>query len=59
MTIKDLRIMTALSQEKFGKWLGIPLRTIQNWEGNERQPPQYVVDLIEYKVMHEYGKKDE
>ena len=58
MTIKELRKMTGLTQEKFGEYFGIPRRTIQNWEtdgesDNGRTCPAYLLDLMEYKLRKE------
>lgn len=53
-TIKDIRHMTGLPQAEFGKRLGgIPLRTIQNWESGIRTPPEWVVELIAFRVEHD------
>lgn len=59
MTIKEIRKITKLSQTAFGNLFGIPLRTIQNWESGSNVPPKYVVDLIEEKILREYGSNDE
>lgn len=57
-TIKELREMTGLTQEEFGKHMcGIPRRTVQSWEIGERKPPEYVRGLIQYKVESEKKKK--
>lgn len=58
MTIKELRKMTGLTQEKFGEYFGISRRTIQNWEAdgesdNGRKCPDYLLDLMEYKLQKE------
>lgn len=53
MSIKQLREQTGLSQQKFGNFLGIPKRTIEDWEQGLRTPPAYVVELIEYKLRKE------
>ena len=46
--------MTGLPQAEFGKRLGgIPLRTIQNWESGVRTPPDWVVELITFRVEHD------
>lgn len=53
-TIRELRMMTGLHQAEFGKRLGgIPLRTIQNWESGERTPPEWVVELIAFRVEND------
>ena len=48
--IKELRERTGLTQTEFGAFLGIPMRTIQNWEGFVSTCPSYVVDLIRSKI---------
>lgn len=53
MTIKELREMTGLSQKRFADFLGIPVRTIQNWETGVNQCADYLVSLIEYKLKNE------
>lgn len=50
MTIKELRKLTQMTQKEFGEYLGIPMRTIQNWETGQRQCPKYLIRLIEYYV---------
>ena len=37
----------------FAKYFNIPYRTIQNWEAGTRQCPEYVVELIKYKLEKE------
>ena len=53
MNIKELRKKTDMTQQEFGDYLGIPRRTIQNWETGDRTPPDYVVELIEYMLLNE------
>ena len=48
--IKSLRKMTGLSQTKFGEKYGIPMRTIQNWEGGCSEAPEYVINLLDRAV---------
>ena len=60
MSIKELREKTGLSQSQFADYLHISIRTIQYWEQGKRKPPEYVTELIEYKLRNEglIGKKD-
>ena len=59
MKDKTLRKATNLSQDKFARYLGIPLTNIQHWEQGYRTPPEYVIDmmarilLLEHKVDNE------
>ncbi len=47
MTIKQLREMTGLSQDKFAQMTHIPAGSIRNWEQGIRKPPEYVLFLLE------------
>ena len=53
MTIKELRAATNLTQKAFAELTGIPQRTIENWESGRRNPPAYLVELIEYYLLNE------
>ena len=59
MTIKELRKSTGLSQKGFAEYLNIPQRSIENWESGVREPPTYVLELIEYKLSKEGFLADE
>lgn len=52
-TIKEIRESTGLSQQKFCDLLNIPKRTVQDWEQGKRQCPEYVAELIAYRVKHD------
>jgi DNA-binding transcriptional regulator YiaG len=52
-TIKELREKTGLTQKAFSERLNIPHRTVQNWEGGQRQCPEYVVELIAFRIEHD------
>lgn len=53
MTIKEIRQSTGMSQAKFCEALGVPTRTLQKWEIGERSCPEYVVELIAYRVQND------
>lgn len=50
---KMIRNESGMNRKDFSEWLGIPYRTMQEWELGRRAMPQYVLDLIEYKVKNE------
>ena len=52
-TLKELRTATGMTQKQFGEYFGIPHRTIQNWEGGQRECPGYLLDLMIYKLENE------
>ena len=53
MTIKELRAASGMTQQAFSEYFGIPKRTIEDWEGERRTPPDYLIALIEYKLTRE------
>lgn len=53
-TIKEIRSITGLSQTAFGERYHIPMRTIQNWEGGQRECPEYVRLLLERVVKEDF-----
>ena len=56
--IKDIRKSTGLSQVKFSKKYGIPLRTIESWETGVREAPDYTVDLLAFAINNGYEKSE-
>lgn len=50
MKVKEVRALTGLSQRKFGEKYNIPTRSIEQWETEQRNPPGYVVELLEKVV---------
>lgn len=57
--IRKIREQTGLSRKDFSIHIGIPLRTIEDWEAGRRRPPEYIPRLIEYQLKYEemIGKK--
>ena len=53
MTIKSLRQSTGMTKKAFADYFEIPQRTIQNWEGGQRECPPYLEKLIAYKIEKE------
>lgn len=53
MTIKDLRIAAGMTQKEFSQYFGISKRNIENWEEKHRNPPEYLIELMEYKLKNE------
>lgn len=50
MNFKELRKQSGMNLTQFSKYFNIPYRTIQNWERGERQCPEYLLELMEYKL---------
>ena len=50
MDIREMRQKLGDTQSEFAARYNIPFRTIQNWENGVRNPPEYVMTLLEYRV---------
>ena len=50
--MKELRKKYNLTQKQLSEITGIPVRTIQNWEGGQRKCPPYVAHLVKFKLEH-------
>ena len=50
MTFKELRIHSGMNLTQFSKYFDIPYRTVQDWEGERRTCPSYLLKLIQYKL---------
>jgi DNA-binding transcriptional regulator YiaG len=53
MTFKELRTSTGMNIKEFSDYFNIPYRTMQNWESERRQCPEYLLDLMQYKLTNE------
>ena len=56
MTIREARTSIGLTQKQLSGITGVPLRTIQNWEGGQRKCPDYVTKLIIEKLERIFGE---
>ena len=50
------RLIKKEGRKEFAEWLGIPYRTMQDWERGVSEVPDYVLNLIAYKVKNEKEK---
>lgn len=53
MNIKELRQQTGMTQKAFSDYFGFSKRAVESWEGGKRECPDYLVDLIRYKLEAE------
>ena len=51
--ITQLRESVGENRYEFSEHLGIPVRTLEDWEAGRRTPPQYIPRLIEYQLKYE------
>ena len=53
MTVNELRSLSGMTRPKFAEYFNIPYRTLQDWELGNRHCPEYLLELIEYKLKKE------
>ena len=51
--IRRLREQTGMTRKDFSIHIGIPLRTIEDWEAGRRRPSEYIPRLIDYQLKYE------
>ena len=59
MTFKELRESSGMTRPQFAEYFGIPYRTVQSWELEERNCPAYLLELMDYKLTNEKRKKND
>ena len=53
MDIREMRNKLGDTQTEFAKRYNIPFRTIQNWETGLRNPPEYIISLLEDRIRED------
>lgn len=48
-----IREQTGMNKKQFAEYLGVPYRTMQDWELGNSQVPEYLLRLVAYKVLME------
>ena len=51
--IRMLREQTGMNRKVFSMHVGIPVRTLEDWEAGRRTPPEYIPRLISYQFKYE------
>ena len=51
--LKKIRESLGMNRTEFSLYMGIPLRTLEEWEAGRRQMPEYVLRLIAYYIKME------
>lgn len=52
--MKNIREKAGLNRREFSDYMGIPLRTLEEWEAGRRRMPDYVLRLLAYYVKTEH-----
>lgn len=48
--VKELREKMGMNRREFSDYYGIPYRTVQDWEAEKRELPEYLLRLMKYRV---------
>lgn len=56
---KELRQASGMSQRKFADYFGIPRRTIEEWDSNNRECKPYIIALMRFKLVQDGIIKEE
>ena len=51
--VERLRSLSGMNRIEFADYFDIPYRTVEDWEKDRRPWPDYLVKLIEYKLINE------
>ena len=56
--LKKMREELGMNRTEFSQYIGIPLRTLEEWEAGRRQMPEYVLRLLTYYTKMEKFLKE-
>lgn len=56
--VKELREKMGMNRREFSDYYGIPYRTVQDWEVEKRELPEYLLRLMKYRAEVEYMMKN-
>jgi predicted nucleotidyltransferase len=56
-SIKQIRNNIGMTQDEVSKLIGIPVKSIRNWEQEIRKPSQWTIDLIIDRLLREKNEK--
>ena len=48
--VKELREQMGMNRREFCDYYGIPYRTVQDWESEKRELPDYLLRLLKYRA---------
>ena len=48
--VKELREKMGMNRREFSDYYGIPYRTVQDWEAEKRERPEYLLRLMKYRA---------
>ena len=55
---EEIRKMLGISRAAFSRKYNIPIRTLEDWDAGKKNPPDYVLDMLERIVNEDKEGKD-
>ena len=56
--VKEFREKMGMNRRELSDYYGIPYRTVQDWEAEKRELPEYLLRLMKYRAEVEYMMKN-
>ena len=56
---EEIRKMLGISRAAFSRKYNIPIRTLEDWDAGKKNPPEYVMDLLERAVRDDKKTKED
>ena len=56
--VRELREQMEMNRREFCDYFGIPYRTVQDWETEKRELPDYLLRLMQYRAEIEKLSKN-
>ena len=56
---EKIRSILGISRAAFSRKYNIPIRTLEDWDAGKKNPPEYVMDLLERVVNEDKNKEGE
>ena len=53
MNTREIRAILGISRAEFSRCYEIPIRTLENWDAGIRQPPEWLLKLLERVVKED------
>lgn len=53
LSIKQLKKRSGMTNKELSQITGVPVRTVEGWSSGRTAPADYIINLIEYKLINE------
>ena len=58
MEFKDVLDLSGMNMRQFAQYFNIPYKTVIKWGNGERKPPEYVLELLKFRIETEARQND-